>query len=274
METIKKNNIRLINYIKSISVETALYIYISFNFINLIIHVLGFFSYPMFAQFDYVLYLTKIAIVFWMRRLLLEKDARFLPEARKFKGIIICDSIELFVSVFAYGGGVILVIFLTFTLKALLDYIIFSSLINKGIKEAYERINGNLSYKLETYKKYWHVLNSTILGVLIFQIYAKKTFILMFFFALVLVRFFTQINFIYLIWNKVIKQHSTAIDHYYYEKRDAKLVSSSNHDDDSHIKTGFAAVDEMDYELKIIKKSNQVQDEFQKQIKSEREQSV
>lgn len=267
MGTRTTSNTSLINKIKSISKESTFYIYILFNLINLIIHIMGFFSYPMFAQVDYVLYLTKIAIVFLVRKALLKKDSLFLKEARMFKGIIICDCIELFVSVFAYSDGAFLVIFLTFTLKVLLDYIIFSSFINKGIKEAYERISEHLSKRLRTYKKYWHVLNSSILGVLIFQIFAKKTFILMFFFALVLVRFFAQINFIYLIWNKVIKQHSTTIDHYYYEKRDAKLVSSSNHDDDSHIKTGFAAVDEMDYEFKIIKKSNQVQDEFQKQSK-------
>ncbi|PWT26596.1 hypothetical protein [Butyrivibrio fibrisolvens] len=267
MGTRTKSNTSLIDKIKSISKESTFYIYILFNLINLIIHIMGFFSYPMFAQVDYVLYLTKIAIVFLVRKALLKKDSRFFKEARMFKGIIICDCIELFVSVFAYSDEVILIISLTFTLKALLDYIIFSSFINKGIKDAYERISEHLSKRLRTYKKYWHVLNISILGVLIFQIYAKKTFILMFFFALVLVRFFAQINFIYLIWNKVIKQHSTAIDHYYYEKRDAKLVSSSNHDDDSHIKTGFAAVDERDYELKNLEKSNQVQDEFKKQNK-------
>ena len=263
----KSNLESLINKIKSISKESTFYIYILFNLINLIIHIIGFFSYPMFAQVDYVLYLTKIAIVFLVRKALLKKDSQFLKEARMFKGIIICDCIELFVSVFAYSDGAFLVIFLTFTLKALLDYIIFSSFINKGIKDAYERISERLSKRLRTYKKYWHVLNISILGVLIFQIYAKKTFVLMFFFALVLVRFFAQINFIYFIWNKVIKQHSPAIDPYYYEIGVVKLVSSSNHDDDSHIKNGFTAVDEMDYEFKIIKKSNQVQDEFQKQNK-------
>lgn len=267
MGTRTTSNTSMINKIKSISVESALYTYISFNLINLIIHIMGFFSYPMFAQVDYVLYLTKIAIVFLVRKALLKKDSRFLKEARMFKGIIICDCIELFVSVFAYSDGAFLVIFLTFTLKALLDYIIFSSFINKGIKEAYERISEHLSKRLRTYKKYWHVLNISILGVLIFQIYAKKTFILMFFFALVLVRFFAQIIFIFLIWNKVIKQHSTAIDCYYYAKGDVKLVSSSNHDDDSHIKTGFAAIDERDYELKNLEKFNQMQDEFQKQNK-------
>lgn len=222
----------------------------------------------MFAQFDYVLYLTKIAIVFWMRRLLLEKDARFLPEARKFKGIIICDSIELFVSVFAYGGGVILVIFLTFTLKALLDYIIFSSLINKGIKEAYERINGNLSYKLETYKKYWHILNLSIFGVLIYLVCAKKTLILLLFFALVLVRFYAQIYFVFLIWNKVIKQHSPAYNYYYVTRRDIDfLSSSSDYYDDSNMKSGFAAIDEKDYELKNLERK-QNQKIFQKLKKS------
>jgi hypothetical protein len=244
METRTKSNTSLINKIKSISKESTFYIYILFNLINLIIHIMGFFSYPMFAQVDYVLYLTKIAIVFLVRKALLKKDSQFLKEARMFKGIIICDCIELFVSVFAYSDGAFLVIFLTFTLKALLDYIIFSSFINKGIKDAYERISEHLSKRLRTYKKYWHVLNISILGVLILQIFAKKTFILMFFFALVLVRFFAQINFIYLIWNKVIKQHSPAIDPYYYAIGVVKLVSSSNHDDDSHIKNGFAAVDE------------------------------
>ena len=119
MGTRTKSNTSLINKIKSISKESTFYIYILFNLINLIIHIMGFFSYPMFAQVDYVLYLTKIAIVFLVRKALLKKDSLFLKEARMFKGIIICDCIELFVSVFAYSDGAFLVIFLTFTLKAL-----------------------------------------------------------------------------------------------------------------------------------------------------------
>ncbi len=220
----------------------------------------------MFAQVDYVLYLTKIAIVFLVRKALLKKDSCFLAEARMFKGIIICDCIELFVSVFAYSDGAFFVIFLTFTLKALFDYIIFSSLINKGIKEAYERNSENLSQKIKIYRIYWHILNISIFGVLIHQINAKKTFILLFFFALVLVRFYAQIYFVILIWNKVIKQHSPAIKRDYYINGDLIITpSSSDYHDDNHIKTGFEAIDEMDYELKNLERFYQEQNVFQKQ---------
>ncbi len=265
MGTRTKSNTSLINKIKSISKESAFYIYISFNLINLIIHIMGFFSYPMFAQVDYVLYLIKIAIVFLVRKALLKKDSRFLKEARMFKGIIICDCIELFVSVFAYSDGAFLVIFLTFTLKALLDYIIFSSFINKGIKEAYERINVNLSYELETYKKYWHILNLSVFGVLIYLICTKKTLILLLFFALVLVRFYAQIYFVFLIWNKVINQHSPAFNRYYFVQRDINHESSiKDYRDDDHIKSGFTAIDKIDYEFKNLERSYQEQNVFQK----------
>ena len=137
METIKKNNIRLINYIKNISVETALYIYISFNLINLVIHILGYYSYPMFAQFDYCLYLVKIGIVVFLRYLLHKKDFRFSLERKLFKAIIVLDAIELFISIFAYRyAHTYYIIGLTLCLKAVLDFCIFTSLLKKGKKKA------------------------------------------------------------------------------------------------------------------------------------------
>ncbi len=96
------NVLNIKNRINSLSIESAFYIYISFNLINLVIHILGYYSYPMFAQFDYCLYLVKIGIVVFLRYLLHKKDFRFSLERKLFKAIIVLDAIELFISIFAY----------------------------------------------------------------------------------------------------------------------------------------------------------------------------
>lgn len=291
---------KIINKLQKLSIEKVFYIYISFNLINLLIHIAGFYSYPMFAQMDYAIYLVKIGIVYWLRHLLLKKDDLFIAEARMFKGIMIFDFIELFVSVFAYSYKAPSVIYLTFAIKAVLDYCIFTSLISNESNKSYDIISE------KQYKRLWIVLNISIVGVFIYQMFARKTIILLCLCALILIRFYAQIYFTYSFWNvvnskqgqalrhptfieKVIifmfaetidydEQSTTSInpesqDFSYTGKTDhetcefSKDESNSKNDEDSNntsIKTGFAAIDENDYELKNLERHHYRQNIFTK----------
>ena len=191
---------KIINKLQKLSIEKAFYIYIAFNLINLLIHIAGFYSYPLFAQMDYALYLIKIGIVYWLRHLLLKKDSLFLAEAKMFKGIMICDLIELFVSVFSYSDSAATVIYLTFTIKAILDFGVFASLL---FKESFSKIGD----RLRVYKAVWITLNICTIGVCIQMKFALMTVFLCFLFAFILIRFFFQFYFVYYIWNKVINQY-------------------------------------------------------------------
>lgn len=218
------NVLNIKNRINSLSIESAFYIYISFNLINLVIHILGYYSYPMFAQFDYCLYLAKIGIVIFLRYLLHKKDFRFSLERKLFKAIIVLDAIELFISIFAYRyTHTYYIIGLTLCLKAVLDFCIFTSLLKKGKKKADDSLNAPLLKEFTTMMKYWNAVNISIVVISFFIAFTKLSFVIISVYALAIERSGYQIYLIKKLWSNVYKQPESEL----IEKKNASGNSSN-----------------------------------------------
>lgn len=218
------NVLNIKNRINSLSIESAFYIYISFNLINLVIHILGYYSYPMFAQFDYCLYLAKIGIVVFLRYLLHKKDFRFSLERKLFKAIIVLDAIELFISIFAYRyAHTYYIIGLTLSLKVVLDFCIFTSLLKKGKKKADDSLNAPLLKEFTAMMTYWNAVNISIVVISFFIAFTRLSFVIISVYALAIERSGYQIYLIKKLWSNVYKQPESEL----IEKKNASGNSSN-----------------------------------------------
>ena len=90
---------KIISKLQKISIEKAFYTYISFNLINMVLHMIGLFTYPLFEQMDFVIYLLKIAIMLYLCMFMSQKKEFFSTQIKLFKGIIALDVFELFINV-------------------------------------------------------------------------------------------------------------------------------------------------------------------------------
>ncbi len=202
-----KYNLKIINKLQKISIEKALYIYISFNTVNLIIHLIGFITYPLFLQMDLGIYLLKIALMEYICVLLSKKKTLFSKQIKLFKGIIVFDVIELFISIFAYRyNQTYIIIATTFAIKAVLDFCIFTSLLFKGKNKAKDTFNWQLLEMIKKYIKKWICLNVVIPGVLAYIIFAEgKSIATVFLLILIFIRFPMQIFSVHFTWDNTFK---------------------------------------------------------------------
>ena len=186
------------------SVISAFYIYILFNILNLILHVIGFYSYPMYAQVDYALYLVKIGILYLLRRQLLKNGPCFSKEASLVKGIMILDLTEVFINALAYRrpDGII---YMIFGLKAVLDFGIIASLLSKGVNKVGRILSKKAKDKIASIRTYWYSLNIAIVLDFIILTIVKRTTFLSALYILLSVRYVFLIYIIALLWKRIFR---------------------------------------------------------------------
>lgn len=213
---------KIINKLQKISIEKAFYTYISFNLINMVLHMIGPFTYPLFEQMDFVIYLLKIAIMSFICLLLSQKRELFSLQIKLFKGIIALDIFELFISVFAYRyDQTYIIIASTFVIKAILDFCIFTSILIKGKTEATDTFHTGLEGRFKRHIIEWILLHIALLaGASYIPFVEYKTKTAIFILVFVLLRFAMEIFIIYFLWDYIF-------DYYALNISDDKTVSSN-----------------------------------------------
>ena len=223
------------------SAVSAFCIYIIFNILNLILHVIGFYSYPMYAQVDYALYFVKIGILYLLYRQLLKNGTCFSKEALLVKCIMILDLTEVFINAFAYRrpDGII---YMIFVLKAVLDFGIIASLLSQGVDKVGKKLSKKAKDKIASIRSYWYCINIAIVLDFIILTIVKRTTLLSALYILLSVRYVFLIYIIALLWKKIFRVQGPefediysfycSIDFYSLEKNQSKSeeAHSSNLD--------------------------------------------
>ncbi|MCR4833403.1 MAG: hypothetical protein K5900_07485 [Butyrivibrio sp.] len=200
---------KIINKIKTIKlspIESALYGYIAFNLINLMIHIAGFYTYPLLAQMEYVVYICKILLVQLIRKRLRSEGSRFAAEIKWFKRIQICDFAELFICVFAYQNiPADFYTIILWVIKGILNYQIFASLIGAGVYDTMVKKGDveNKNYKYFIFR--WLGANLLVVAGIIGEIYIRKTALLVVVGLIILYHFYLQIDVVMRFWRKGFK---------------------------------------------------------------------
>ncbi len=200
---------KIINKIKTIKlspIESALYGYIAFNLINLMIHIAGFYTYPLLAQMEYVVYICKILLVQLIRKLLRSEGSRFAAEIKWFKRIQICDFAELFICVFAYQDiPADFYTIILWVIKGILSYQIFASLIGAGVYDTMVKKGDveNKNYKYFIFR--WLGANLLVVAGIIGELYIQKKAMLIVVYLLIFYHFYLQIDVVMRFWRKGFK---------------------------------------------------------------------
>ena len=171
-----KDVMKVMDKIKFSRISIGLYVFAGFSLINLLIHLIGFYLFPLFSQFDYLLYIAKILIDIALYNTFKESKA-FLKETKWLRVILYLDIIELFISFFSPGMNNVGVLYIgiLIILKFALEYRIFGLLIKDGTGYAYDRINTRLSDKIQKYNRKWIVINGLIVVAFISEFPIRKT---------------------------------------------------------------------------------------------------
>ncbi len=179
------NTLKNIVNSKQISTKSLLYIYVLFNIFNLAIHVLGFYTYPIYREYDQVLYVIKILLTLCVSRACIKEGSRFNSIGKWFKYVVICDAIELFVEIFAANDGVESHLFVVTTpIKLYIDFLVFLSLLRIAYTESCNRAPKKTTKFLDDCKFRWGVYNLSIILIILIEICAKKSVILYLIYAL------------------------------------------------------------------------------------------
>ncbi|WP_028236115.1 hypothetical protein [Pseudobutyrivibrio sp. MD2005] len=158
--------------------------YVVFCSINAIVHVAGFYTYPIFEQMDIAMYLIKIAIVWLFKELLVRKDRRFSFAAKLFTMIIACDAIEVFLCTFSnYPTIKNDAVYIMFVCKCILEFCGIASLIEDG------KLNVEVYEDFVKLKQNWFIVHGLVIGSFILEACIKYTFFLYLVYLMLIIRF-------------------------------------------------------------------------------------